>query len=228
VPIFKRREKRERQYRFPEWPRWRPVRWLRRVSQTGLAFPLFRVFYSVEISGRRHFRDLEEPCLIVSNHNMHMDQAMLLRAMPHSFRQRVAIAAAASDIYGNPVRGFFASLLGNAFPFSKQGSGIRESLEYMGLMLERHWNILLFPEGKLTVMGPTQKFKSGAARVAIESGRPVLPMRVDVTRPGILEGRWFPTPRAKVRVCIGPAIRFEPGTSSLEATLRLERAVLEA
>ena len=37
---------------------------------------------------------LQEPCLIISNHNMHLDQAMLLRAMPHGFRQRVAIAAA--------------------------------------------------------------------------------------------------------------------------------------
>ncbi len=204
------------------------MRWFRRVCQTGLAFPLFRILYSVEIRGRQHFRGLDEPCIIVSNHNMHMDQAMLLRAMPHNFRQRVAIAAAASDIYGNRFRGFFASLLGNAFPFAKQGSGIRESLEYIALMLERRWNILLFPEGKLTVMGPTQRFKSGAARIAIESGRPVLPMRVDVLRPGFYEGRWLPTPRALVRVSIGPPMRFEAGTSSLEATLRLEQAVRDA
>ena len=228
MPRFTRRERRPREYKFPEWPRWRPVRWFRRVSQTGLAFPLYRVLYSVEIRGRRHFRDLDEPCIIVANHNMHLDQAMLLRAMPHSFRQRVAIAAAASDIYGNPVRGFLASLLGNAFPFAKQGSGIRESLEYIALMLERRWNILLFAEGKLTVMGPTQRFKSGPARIAIQTGRPVLPMRVDVLRPGFREGRWFPTPRAKVRVCIGPPLRFEPGTSSLAATLQLEKAVAEA
>ena len=43
----------------------------------------------------------------------------------------MAIAAAATDIYGNRFRGFWASLLGNAFPFAKEGSGVRESLEYV-------------------------------------------------------------------------------------------------
>ena len=49
---------------------------------------------------------------MISNHNMHLDQAMLLGAMPSRFRQRVAIAAAASDIFRNRVRGFLSALLG--------------------------------------------------------------------------------------------------------------------
>jgi long-chain acyl-CoA synthetase len=217
-----------RQHRFPKWPRRRAVRWLRRAIVTGIIFPFLRLPYTVEVRGRHRFKGLQEPCLIVSNHNMHLDAALLLRSMPQGFRQRVAIAAAASDIYGNRARGFAASLLGNAFPFAKEGSGVRESLEHVVQMLDEGWNVLIFPEGRLTVIGPMQPFKSGTGLLAVESGVPVLPMRIDVLRPGFYEGKWLPHPRARVRVNVGEPIRFEPGTSYADATRRLQKAVRSA
>ena len=224
-------EKGERKVRvrhFPTWPRRRPVGWIRRTLMTGMVFPLLRFGYSVEIRGRERFRELNEPCLIISNHNMHLDQAMLLRSMPHGLRQKVTIAAAASDIFGNRLRGFFAGLLGNAFPFAKEGSGVRESLEYVAKTLDEGWNVLIFPEGKLTVVGPMQEFKTGTGLLAVETGAPVLPMRIDVLRPGFYEGKWLPHPRARVRVSIGQPIRFPQGTDYTEATHKLEEAVRTA
>lgn len=223
-----RGEPKPKTHRFPSWPRWWPVRSLRHLLMTGVVFPLLRLGYSVEIRGRERFRALPEPVLIISNHNMHLDQAMLLRSMPRGFRQRVAIAAAASDIFGNRLRGFGASLLGNAFPFAKEGSGVRESLEYVGKMLEEGWNVLIFPEGRLTVIGPMQPFKSGIGLLAVETGVAVLPMRIDVLRPGFYEGRWLPHPRARVRVSIGERITIPLGTDYAEATATLEQAVRNA
>jgi len=221
-------ERPPREHRFPKWPRRRLVRWVRRAIVTGVVFPVLRLPYTVEIRGRHRFKTLQEPCLIVSNHNMHLDAAMLLRSMPQGFRQRVAIAAAASDIYGNRARGFAASLLGNAFPFAKEGSGVRESLEHVVAMLDERWNVLIFPEGRLTVIGPMQPFKSGTGLLAVESGVPVLPMRIDVLRPGFFEGKWLPHPRARVRVSVGEPVRFESGTSYADATRRLQQAVRDA
>ncbi|PFG74479.1 AMP-binding protein [Tepidiforma thermophila] len=221
-------ERKVRIRKFPTWPRWRTVQWLRHALLSFFVFPLLRIGYSVEVRGRERFATVQQPCLIIANHNMHLDQAMLLRSMPPGFRRRVAIAAAASDIFGNRLRGFFASLLGNAFPFAKEGSGVRESLEYVAKMLGEGWNVLIFPEGKLTVIGPMQPFKSGTGLLAVETGVPVLPMRIDVLRPGFYEGKWLPHPRARVRVSIGEPIRFEPGTSYQEATRRLEEAVRNA
>ena len=221
-------ERKPKSHRFPTWPRWRPVRWLRRGLMSGIAFPLLRLGYSVEVRGRENFRLVKEPCLIISNHNMHLDQAMLLRSMPSRFRQRVAIAAAASDIFGNRIRGFGAGLLGNAFPFAKEGSGVRESLEYVAKMLDEGWHVLIFPEGKLTVIGPMGPFKAGTGLLAVETGVAVLPMRIDVLRPGFYEGKWLPHPRARVRVSIGPPVRLAPGTSYTDATAMLEEAVRDA
>lgn len=219
---------RARMDRFPAWPRRWPARLARRLLVTFIVLPFLRLWYTSEVRGREHFAGLQEPCLIISNHNMHLDQAMLLREMPHGFRQRVAIAAAASDIFGNRWRGFWASLLGNAFPFAKEGSGIRESLEYVEKIVGEGWNILLFPEGKLTVIGPMQRFKGGIGLLARETAVPVLPMRIDVLRPGVREGTWWPNPRALVRVSIGAPVRVPANASYSEATALLERAVREA
>lgn len=214
--------------RFPGWPRSRPVRWLRRLLLSGIVLPALRPFYRLEVRGEENFDALEGTCLVISNHNMHLDQGMLLKAMPDAFQRRIAIAAAASDIFGNRLRGFGSALLGNAFPFSKEGSGIRESLENVARMLDDGWNVLIFPEGRLTVCGPTQPFKSGIGFLARETGAQVLPMRIDVLRPGFYEGKWLPHPRAHVRVHIGQPIRIPKDLTYGEATACLEQAVRDA
>jgi 1-acyl-sn-glycerol-3-phosphate acyltransferase len=73
-----------------------------------------------------------------------------------------------------------------------------------------------------------QPFKPGVGHLAVELGVQVLPMRIEVTRPGFYEGKWFPTPRAKVRVYIGKPLRFQPGTDPAMAVKSLEDAVRSA
>jgi long-chain acyl-CoA synthetase len=221
-------ERRPKNHSFPTWPRWRPVRWLRGFLLVAVVFPLVKAGYRIEVKGRANLRGIHEPCLVISNHNMHLDQSILLKSMPSPFRRRVAIAAAASDIFGNRVRGFGSALLGNAFPFAKEGSGVRESLEYVGKMLEDGWHVLIFPEGELTVMGPMKSFKGGVGLLARETGVPVVPMRIDVLRPGFYEGKWLPHPRARVRVSIGKPLRVDSEMRFGEATALLEQAVREA
>ncbi|MEO9256580.1 MAG: 1-acyl-sn-glycerol-3-phosphate acyltransferase, partial [Tepidiformaceae bacterium] len=105
------------------------MRRFREVAQMTALFPLIRIGYGVEVQGREHLSELTEPCLIISNHNMHLDWSMILRSLPRRFRGRTTVAAASSDVFGSWRRAFSGSLLGNAFPFDKEGSGIRESLE---------------------------------------------------------------------------------------------------
>lgn len=221
-------QRHNRTLHFPSWPRWRLVAWVRRFLLTGLVFPLLRIGYSVRIEGRENVREVAGPSLIISNHNMHLDIAMLMRSLPFGFRKRVSVAAASRDIFGNPIRGFWAGFLGNAFPFYNRGAGIRDSLEFVAELLRDGWHVLIFPEGQLTVGGPTRPFKTGIGRLAVETGVQVLPMRIDITRKGFYEGKWLPTPRAKVVVHIGKPVHIAPGTSYQEATGQLERAVREA
>jgi len=218
---------RSRSFDIPLWPRRQPARFLRRRLLKFFVFPFVTAAYDLRVVGRENLAPVEEPCLIVSTHNMHLDPSILLRAFSPRFRDRVAIAAAAENIYANPVRGFLASLLGNGFPFNREG-GVRQSLATVARTLADGWHVLIFPEGKLTVMGPMQPFKSGTGFLAVETGAPVIPVRIDVLRPGLFEGRWLPSPRAKIEVHIGRPIVFGEGTPYDVATTALEEAVRDA
>lgn len=213
---------------FARWPRWWAVRRFRESFQLALLFPAIWLGYSLEVRGRHHLAQVEQPCLVISNHTIHLDWSMVLRALPRRLRLRTAVAAAADDIFGNRARGFTGRLFGNAFPFDRDGGGIRESLEHVHHLLKDGWNVLIFPEGMRSESGEQLPFKSGIGWLAVRSGKQVLPMRVDLLRRGPYEGRWILLPRGRVRVTIGAPIRISPEASYKEAVALLELAVLEA
>ncbi len=213
---------------YAAWPRSRPVCWLRQALTAGLLLPALRLAYRIEVLGAEHFGLTSAPCLIISNHNMHLDWAILMASMPSRVRRRLLVAAAATDICGNPVRRLGVEVLGNAFPFDKEGSGIRDSLEFITRRLQERWNVLLFPEGKLTVVGPMAPFKQGIGWLAAHSSAEVIPIRIDVIRPGGYEGKWWPHPRGRVRVSVGEPVRRNEDETYADFVARLEQCVIEA
>ncbi|GAB4328402.1 MAG: hypothetical protein Kow0010_12320 [Dehalococcoidia bacterium] len=217
-----------RSVRYAMWPRRRLVRWMRRLVTGLVIIPALRMLYGLEVRGQERLDGNEGPFLVVCNHNMHMDSWIVLWSLPPHVRYNIGIAAAASDIFGNRLRGFLASFLGNAFPFTNAGAGVRQSLEHIAELLEEGESVLLYPEGKLTVCGPMQPFGNGASWVAVRTGVQVLPLRIDVLRPGFREGKWLPNPRARVRMNIGEPFRIAAGTSYEESTAIIERAVRTA
>ena len=195
---------------------------------TSLLLPLIRLAYRVDVTGRERLSATEPPFLVISNHTMHLDWAVLFAAMPSKTRRHLLVAAAATDICGNPLRRFLAEFVGNGFPFDKEGSGIRESLEFVTTMLDHDWNVLLFPEGKLTVGGPMAPFKPGIGWLVARSSAPVVPVRIDILRGGAYEGKWWPHPRGHVRVSIGEPVLVPRGQDYAVVVEQLHRAVVEA
>ena len=117
--------------------------------------------------------------IFTPNHCLHFDNAIILSSLPFVWRWRLSVAAAADDIFGNPFRALAVSVLGNAFPLAREGA-VRRSLELMGARMDRNFNVLIYPEGKLTVGGPTQPFLAGAGLIAVEGGTPVVPMKLNI------------------------------------------------
>jgi long-chain acyl-CoA synthetase len=188
----------------------------------------FSLIYRIRITGLDRIRGLRGPALFTPNHALHNDVGIMLTHFPLGVRWRLSAAAAADDIFGNPVRGFVAAFIGNAFPLAREGA-IRRSLELLGARLDRGFHILIFPEGKLTVGGPTQPFKSGTGLIAVEGGTPVVPMRLKVRRysrfdadaPRDAPRSW----RGEVELVFGDPIQFAWDTDHAVATERLEAAV---
>ncbi|MEP6468631.1 MAG: AMP-binding protein, partial [Chloroflexota bacterium] len=163
------------------WPLNPLVGALRIGLQQAIILPLVTIFYRRPVRGLEHLAGLRGPVMFAANHHLHNDNALILLAIPLRMRWKLSVAAAADDIFGNTLRGFLAAVLGNAFPMAREGA-VRRSLDLLGARLDRGFNVLIYPEGKLTVDGPLQEFKSGTGLVAIHGAIPVVPMRLKVRR----------------------------------------------
>ena len=201
------------------------------LIQILILVPVFFSLYRVRVTGLERIRGLAGPALFTPNHCLHNDVGIILTRIPLAWRWHLSVAAAADDIFGNPIRGFGSALIGNAFPLAREGA-VRRSLELLGARLDRGFSILIFPEGKLTVGGPTQPFKSGTGLVAVLGATPVVPMKLKVTRMSRLDARRDPAfagerlPwRGEVELVFGEPIRFAWDTDHLVATQQLEAAV---
>ena len=170
---------------FPSWGRTWWCSALRAFLQSAFIFPLMHILYRVKITGQEQFQGLEGPLLFASNHNVKMDNPLIIMAMPTRWRRRLSPAAAADFMLPNPLWRICAPLLGNAFPFSREGA-IRPSLENLGLLLDWGWSILIYPEGQSNRNG-MESFKPGAGLVAVEGRTSVVPIRVVLNKRGVFD-----------------------------------------
>jgi long-chain acyl-CoA synthetase len=143
-------------------------------------------------------------------------------ALPRPWRNRLCPAAAADSVFANPIQRYVTPLLGNAFPFAREGS-VRVSLERLGWLLDRQWSILIYPEGQRN-LGEMVPFKSGTGMVAVESATPVVPLKV-VLHKGSIFDRSPLLSRGRVEVRIGPPIVFPTRSDYRQATEQLELAI---
>jgi long-chain acyl-CoA synthetase len=213
------------------WPLSPLVRSFGLLLQQTLIYPLVHIFYKVKVTGQEKLVGLHGPVLFAPNHSLHWDNGIILMAIPLSWRWKLAVAAAADDVFGNKLNGIFSSVLANAFPLAREGA-IRRSLELLGARLDRHFSVLIYPEGKLTIGGPMQPFKSGTGLIAVEGATPVVPMKLKITRVSVLDHldrKWEPARsngwRGDVEVVFGDPIYFAAGTPANDATAELQAAV---
>jgi long-chain acyl-CoA synthetase len=200
------------------------------VRATGIAFqlllmyPFVHLFYRVRTTGLERLASAEGPFLLTPNHCLHLDNGIILSRLPLGIRWKLSVAAAADTIY-DPLRGILASVLANAFPLQREG-GVRKSLELLGSRLDKGYNVLLYPEGKLTLGGPLQPFKAGAGLIAVEGATPIVPIKLKIHAMSIVDRRSFQGPiRGDVELVVGDPIWFDADTDHATATTRLEAAV---
>ncbi|HEU0022880.1 MAG TPA: lysophospholipid acyltransferase family protein [Dehalococcoidia bacterium] len=185
-------------------------------------FPLMHLFYSVEVQGQERLTGLRGPVLFAANHNIKMDNPLIIMAMPFGWRWRLSVAAAADDIFGNRLWQIAAPLLGNGFPFSREGA-VRPSLEHLGRLMDQGWSVLIYPEGHNSY-GEMDSFKPGAGMVAVESRSPIVPLRVRLSKAGVWDGAG-PGARGTVEIRFGEALTFPRRTDYRQATEQIEAAV---
>ncbi len=207
--------------------RWPLTAWcinLREAIHQAFIFPWMSTMYRAQASGLENLHSLKSPVLFAINHNaIQWDSLLVLKHLPRRWRRRMAYAAAAEITFGKRWLGILASLLGNAFPLSRD-TAIRPSLEYIGSLLDRGWNVGIFPEGAQYVGQEMLPFQTGTGLLAVDCRIPVVPvLLVNQGRPS---RRWFGLPgREAISVRIGRPLVFSPTTTYAEATEQIEEAV---
>jgi len=178
---------------FPSWNRRLPARAIRRASLPTWILPLARVFAWLRVDGREHLDAIDRPVMFAANHQSHMDAPVILMALPPRLRYRVATAMAKEffkahfypNEHGraawltNSLNYYLAALFFNAFPLPQREAGARQTLRYIGEVLEDGFSVLIFPEGKRTTGGEINRFRPGIGMIAARLGVPVVPVRIE-------------------------------------------------
>ena len=206
---------------FPSWNRSWPARAIRRVSLPTWILPLARAFAWIRVEGRQHLQAIDSPVIFAANHQSHMDAPVILAALPRRLRYRVAPAMAKEFFkahffpeehdrrawFTNSLNYWLASLFFNAFPLPQREAGARQTLRYIGDVLEDGFSVLIFPEGKRTDNGDIATFRPGVGMIASRLEVPVVPVRLEGLEK-VLHHTWRMARPGRVRVAFGRPMRL--------------------
>lgn len=117
-------------------------------------------------------------CIIVANHNSHLDTIGLMAALPN-WRVPTTKPVAAGDYFGKTglkkwATCFFVNALLIPRSRPKPGENFPDPIQLMVDALDAGYSLILFPEGTRGEPGVFQKFKKGIGLVLAE--RPNVPM----------------------------------------------------
>src|SRR6266545_2361280 len=139
-----------------------------------------KVFCRVFVNAMRWRIDVEHrerleqcrPCVIVANHQSFVDVATFGSIFP-----RRTVSAGKREIGRIPVFGWFYRLSGNLIIDREHARSARDSLKAAADAIQKEKiSVWFMPEGHRNTSGTLLPFKSGAFRLAIAAGVPILPV----------------------------------------------------
>ena len=208
-----------------------PTRWARtpaaivarEVLLQGALNSVMRFEVAPTVSGLDALGKVDGPCLIVANHSSHLDTPLVLCTLPGSWRRRTAVAAAADYFFDTWWRATASAVMFNTFPIERRGGNLSST---PGDLLADGWNVVVFPEGTRSPDGWMERFRMGAAYLAVENQVPVVPVGIKGSFAAMPRGRGWPVPgRPRVAVRYGEALHPGPGESARDLAPKIVAAV---
>jgi 1-acyl-sn-glycerol-3-phosphate acyltransferase len=139
--------------------------------------------------------DPRRPYVVIANHESFVD-ILLISHIPMEMKWM-----SKSEFFKIPFVGWAMRMVGDIrLERGDKKSGIR-ALQECRDRLDKHVSVMIFPEGTRSKSGELQEFKTGAFRLAIQAGTPILPVAVLGTRDALIKHDWrFGRSDAEVRV----------------------------
>ena len=160
--------------------------------------------------------------VIASNHGSLMDISVLFGWLPMPFK-----FLAKRELLKVPFIGWYLKRDGHLTVDRKSlRSSVESTNECARLIREKRLSVLIFPEGTRSPDGELQRFRDGAAFLAIQSGVPLLPAAI-VGAYDILPARssWFMPGEIELRFGDPISVEGLVGRDRAALTARLEQAV---
>lgn len=167
-----------------------PGRFLRLVGVgLSLAFPPWRL----RVEGR--WPEGKGPFVVVANHQSILD-ILLLSRLPREMKW-----VAKEELFRIPWVGWMLRMSGDIPIRRGDPESGGEAIARARAYLARGMSVMIFPEGTRSARGDLLPFKSGAFRLALDAGVPVLPVAVNGTAQGMPKGGpWVNPCRAVARI----------------------------
>jgi 1-acyl-sn-glycerol-3-phosphate acyltransferase len=141
-----------------------------RLLITALARALFGLVMKMEVQGLEYF-PLDGPVIVAANHVTNFDVFPMQFALP-----RPIFFMGKAELFKNPLMDVVFRNLGS-FPVYR-GERDAWALQQARRVLEHEQVLGMFPEGTRSKGGGLGVAKTGSARLALETGSPILPMVV--------------------------------------------------
>ena len=152
-----------------------------------LLHAVFRLLFTLEYTGEEHVPD-DGPAIIAANHPSYLDPVLL--CLPLDRRVRFM---AWDKLFTVPVVGSLMRQFG-AFPV-RLGTRDPNAFQAALAVLQEGTVLGIFPEAGRSVEGTMNPLKTGVARLAIESGAPIVPTTITGAYDAWPSSRRLPWPR---------------------------------
>ena len=164
--------------------------------------PLLRVIFRPRVSGSEHVPE-EGPAILASNHLSYADWLF----MPATVSRKVTFVAKAEYFNAPGIKGWFQKVFfrgAGQVPIDRTSGNAAEGAMSAAMRVLKDGDLFgIYPEGTRSHDGKLYRGKTGVARLALETGVPVIPVAVlgtDVVAP----------PGKKFGTFTRPGVRFGP------------------
>jgi 1-acyl-sn-glycerol-3-phosphate acyltransferase len=182
---------------------------------TPMVESLFRLAADIHVSGVENL-PATGGVVLASNHLTNFDVFPMQFVLP-----RLIFFMGKAELFNNPILDPVLRRLGG-FPINR-GARDEWALRYAASVLENEQVLGIFPEGKRSRGQGLHTGKTGAARLALTAGCPVVPIALDGTD-RLFEH--FPI-RSRINITLGKPLTPEPQESPLALTDRIMYAIAD-
>jgi 1-acyl-sn-glycerol-3-phosphate acyltransferase len=192
-----------------------------KYSRVWMSSFLFLIGCPVKVKGRDYFSH-DENYVVVCNHNSFMDVPISTPFIPGGNKTIAKIEMAKIPLFGLIYR------TGSVLVDRKSDASRKESFNKMKRVLAMGLHMCIYPEGTRNKTNePLKAFHNGAFRLAVESGKAIIPGIIFNTKKVLPPGRVFYAMPHKLSIHFLPPVRRQENESADSLKERVHQIMKE-